>query len=180
MRCILLLLLLGTASCDGSGEAPGNERAREPLDVPVPSGPPVAQQVGPAAVPDTSGNGTPRWESATGEEGTILRLVGPQGGLVMSLACRAGSGTLAARIPAFRPIASEDRLSLALGAKTVTLAADPAGSEAGLVARGAMPADLAGDLENAKRIFALYGAQRSGPHPAPPQQLGEAFASTCR
>ena len=180
MRCFLpLLVLLATAACGDSANAPEDQAAETELGVPVPSGPPVAQQVGPAAVPDNSGTGAPRWESATGEEGTILRLVNSRGVLVMSLACRAGSGTLAARVPAFSAIASEDRFSLALGDQPVALVADP-GSKGGMVAQGPVPDGFADRLEDAKAISALYGTQRSGPHPAPPEQLGKAFAQTCK
>jgi hypothetical protein len=68
MRSILLVLLLLSACGAPAPEDQKNVTA----DVPVPSGPPIVQQVE-GDVPNRAVDTGPRWESATGESGTGLR-----------------------------------------------------------------------------------------------------------
>lgn len=171
-----LLILCGLAACGAPADEPGNAA----VDVPVPSGPPVIQQAE-AEVPDTS---LPvqglHWESVSGGDGAGLRLIAPNGGLVMSLSCRPGSGQLVAQVPGFSAIGSEDRFSLAVGEEPVTLVADPTRqAETGVAAEGPAPEDFADLLGKAQRIGALYGTQRIEPQEAPPERQLRAFAESC-
>ena len=172
MRLLPIVLLL--AACGSASEQKQNE---EPVELPVPSGPPIVEQ---EDVPDTSGDGAPRWESATGEGGTALRLVGQGGRLEMSMSCPSVPKRLVVSVPHFSPIGSEDRFSLALGEEPVTLVADPTRQpQPGVTAEGAVPDNFAALLDDAGEIGALYGTQRSGPHPAPPEALRKALAEEC-
>ena len=174
MRSSIALLLL-LAACDAPApEAEQNVTA----DIPVPSGPPIVQQAE-GEVPDTAIEKRPRWESATGTQGTGLRLIGEGGALEMSIACPEARTRLIVDVPSFKPIGSEDRFSLALGQEPVTLVADPTRQKKGVTAEGAVPDNFGDLLEKADRIGSLYGNQRIGPHPAPPKALAEALAKEC-
>jgi hypothetical protein len=176
MRLPLPALLLLLASCGGASEAPKND---DDVDVPVPSGPPVAQQADavPSSAPGESG---PTWESAASGEGTALRLTAPDGRLLLSIACLRTPRRLIASAPGFKAIGSEDRFSLGLGEEPVTLVADPTRQEkSGVTAEGAVPASFGKLLDEAKQVSALYGSQQIGPHPAPGEALKEALARDC-
>ncbi len=168
------LVLVILAGCGGPSDQP---EAKEKVELPVPSGPPAVE---PEVVPDTSTGGALRWESVTGGEGTMLRLVGGAGRLLMSLSCPAGARHLAVTVPAFTTVNGEERLVLSLGMEPVTLVANMAGQKGvGISAEGAVPDDFSDLVEGAERIGAVYGFQKSGPHAAPPEQLRKAFAAAC-
>ena len=118
MRLLVAAMLLMA----GCGRQPKNEQV---VEVPEPSGPPVAQQVDDTAKPLPSPS-APVWESAASGEGMSLRLVGPQGDLVLSIACLGRPARLVATVPSFTAIPSEDRLSLGSRNEPVTVVADPA------------------------------------------------------
>jgi hypothetical protein len=172
MRTLLPILFLLSA-CG----APAPEQ-NVTADVPTPSGPPIIQQAE-ADIPDTAVEKTPRWESATGDGGTGLRIVGEGGAAEMSIFCPEARTRLVVSVPSFKPIGSEDRFSLSLGQEPVTLVADPTRQKTGVTAEGAVPGNLAELLEKAENIGALYGTQRIGPHPAPPKALLDALAKEC-
>lgn len=174
LRLVPLLLLCGLAACGGA-EEPAADGA---VELPAPSGPPVVQQVeADAPHPEPAAPGL-RWESVSAGDGGSLRLIAPGGDLLMSLAC--ASGKLVAHVPAFAPIGSEDRFSLALGEEPITLVADPTDqAERGVTGKGAVPADFADLIARANRVGAVYGSQRSGPHEAPPEAQSRAFAAAC-
>ncbi len=160
------------AACGG---APQGENV---VEVPEPSGPPVAQQVDDSARP-LPPQTAPAWESAASGEGMSLRLVDPDGKLLLTIGC--SSGQIAVTAPAFTPIGSEDRFSLGFGNEPIALVADlgrRGGS--GVAASGAAPENLPELLEKAGQVSALYGNQRVGPVSAPPPQLKDAFGKSCR
>lgn len=173
MRARPLGLLLLLAACGGPARQPGNET----VDVPVPSGPPVAQQVDPSA--RASPSAAPAWESAAGSEGTALRLTGPDGRLLLSIACLGSPARLTATAPVFTAIGSEERFSLGLGQEPVILVADLERSDGEVTAEGAVPDRFEKLLERAPEISALYGTQRIGPVPAPSKPLKESLAKAC-
>jgi hypothetical protein len=162
------------AACGG---APQGENV---VEVPEPSGPPVAQQVDDGARPLPPQTAS-AWESAASGEGMSLRLVAPDGKLLLTIGCLGSPPRLAVTAPAFTPIGSEDRFSLGFGAEPIALVADlgrRGGS--GVAASGAAPENLPELLEKAGQVSALYGNQRVGPVPAPPPQLKDAFGKSCR
>ena len=174
MRSLLPSLLLLSACGAPAGHADETVTA----DIPVPSGPPIVQQVE-GEVPNTAVEKATRWESVTGERGTGLRLVGEGGKMAMSIFCPDGGTRLVVSVPSFKPIGSEDRFSLALGQEPVTLVADPTRQNSGVTAEGAVPDNFSELVDKAGRIGALYGAQQMDPHPAPPKALLEKLAKEC-
>lgn len=171
-RWLILVLLLG--SC-GSGETEPANR----VDLPQPSGPPVAQQAD--AVPSTAPErNAPAWETAASGEGTALRLVEPGGRLLLSIACLGTPPRLVVTAPGFTSIGSEDRFSLGLGEEPVTLVADVARtSETGVAAEAPPPPEFGERLQDAREISALYGTQQIGPVAAPSDALKEPLARSC-
>jgi hypothetical protein len=168
---VLLLLLAGCGS-----ETPEENK---PVDLPLPSGPPVAQQADaiPSSAPARNG---PVWETAASGEGTALRLTEPGGRLLLSLACLGSPARLVVSAPGFSPIGSEDRFSLGLGDDPVTLVADPTRQkQPGVSAEGAAPPDFGERLQRADQLTALYGTQQVGPVAAPSDALKEVLARAC-
>jgi hypothetical protein len=174
MRWAPLALLALLAACGG----PGQPKADRGVDVPEPSGPPVAQQVN-ASPPPSLPSAAPSWESAVSGEGTALRLTESGGRLLLGIACLGSPARLTATAPGFSAIGSEDRFSLGLGQEPVTLVANLKSREGGVTAEGAVPDDFGALLDRASEISALYGTQRIGPVPAPPEALKEALAQVC-
>jgi hypothetical protein len=172
MRWIkLALITTALAAC-------GQEQDQPADMLPQPSGPPLAQQQAPAPVQPARA-AAPRWESVVSGQGNALRLVEAGGGEAIRLACYGRPPKLIAYVPSFRSIGSEDRFSLGLGDEPVVLVANLGGSERGVEASAALTDNLGALLDRAERITASYGAQQSGPHPAPAPELSRAFAANC-
>jgi len=148
----------------------GCERSPEPVSGPGSSGGREAPAI--AAV---EGDG---WDLVASGEGIAL-VFGTGGHDAIRLFCPAGEGQLLVNVPSFRPIGSEERLSLGGSGEVVALVADTRGDPArgGVSATGAVPAELGRILSGT--VSASYGAQSSGPHPAPPAQLARAFTGSC-
>lgn len=119
---------------------------------------------------------TPGWQLLSSGEGTALRLVGASG---VHLFCPARSGKLVVNVASFKPIASEERLSLGSGGDVVALVADSGGDalRGGVTGEGPVPAELAAIL--AGPISASYGAQRVGPLPLTAEADRNAFLTAC-
>lgn len=165
------MLLVG-----GCGSQATNEKV---VEVPEPSGPPIAQQVDDTARPLPT-RSEPVWESAASGDGMSLRLVRSDGTLVLSIACLGRPARLMAIAPGFTPIGSEDRFSLGIGDEPVTLVADPTRqNQTGVTAEAVAGEDLDRLLDDAVRISAVYGSQRIGPHPAPVAALKAQLAEAC-
>jgi hypothetical protein len=172
VRALGLLLLL--AACGSGAPPPGNET----VEIPTPSGPPVAQQMEAAPPPMESAQAGPRWESVSSGEGSALRLTGSDGKVAMSVACLGQPRRMVVTVPSFSPIGSEDRFSLGLGNEPVTLVADPTRQKGpGVTAEGPPPPRAV--FDNAATVSALYGRQQVGPVPAPPEKLRELLAKSC-
>jgi hypothetical protein len=174
MRKILPILLILSACGAPAPEEAGNDTA----DIPVPSGPPILQQAE-GEVPDAAVEGVPRWESATGDGGTGIRLVDEGGVTEMSIFCPQARTRLVVSVPKFKAIGSEERFSLALGDEPVTLVADPTRQKQGVTGEGAVPDNFSELLKKAERIGARYGNQQTGPHALPPKPLREALSREC-
>jgi uncharacterized membrane protein len=172
MRILGLIAATSTllAACGsreaGPAAAPahGNEAAARP---------PAQAPAGPADAKAAS------WDLQLSGDGIALILAGADRP-ALRLVCPAGGESLLVNVPGFRPVGSEERLSFGSGGHLTALVADTSGDRrrGGVSATGAVPDDLAALV--AGPVSASYGAQRSGPHPAPPAALAGAFVAACR
>ncbi|HYN45857.1 MAG TPA: hypothetical protein VES64_04115 [Allosphingosinicella sp.] len=159
-------LLLG--ACGSREDAPaaapnGTSEARSPSSSPT----------------NTASAAAARWDLQSSGEGVALALQAPEGRATIRLFCPSAQSRLLVNVPGFRPIGSEERLSFGSGGAVVALVADTGGDRqrGGVSGTGAVPGNLAALVGNP--LSASYGAQSSGPHPAPPQALSRAFVAAC-
>lgn len=149
------------SGCTGQGE--------QPAQVSNASG--DAETIG----PDANATG---WDlQSSGDEVSLV--LGPGAEAAIRLICPAGGGRLLVNVPSFRPIGSEERLSVGSGEDVVALVADTRGDSdrGGVSGAAATPDNL--EALVAGPISASYGAQTSGPHQAVPSQLVETFVAAC-
>ena len=137
---------------------------------------PAGRATEPAGAPGT----TSGWELLASGEGTALRLVGASGAPVVHLFCPAGSGRLLVNVASFKPIGSEERLSVGGSGDVVALVADSRGDalRGGVSGEGPVPAELGFIL--AGPVSVSYGAESVGPLPRAPQPERDAFVAACR
>ncbi|MGI8931826.1 MAG: COG3650 family protein [Sphingomicrobium sp.] len=130
-----------------------------------------------AAQPDVASNTTGRWELLASGEGTALRLAGASG---IHLFCPSRSGQLVVNVAGFKPVASEERLSVGSGSEVFALVADSGGDalRGGVTGEAPVPEELATMLVGP--ISASYGAQRLGPLPPPEKADQTAFLLACQ
>ncbi len=171
-----LPIIAAAAALASCGSEPAHETVGNEALTPLPSGPPVVQQVEDdgAAAP---ANPRVEWERA--ENGAGLRLNNPDGTIRMSLAC--SGSKLVVNVPSFTPIGSEDRFMLALGQNPVTLVADPTRQRAGtgVTAEGPAPQNLGGLLSAGPGVGALYGTQKIEADAPPSPKLANQLAGAC-
>jgi hypothetical protein len=169
-----IVILAAAAMLASCGPEPQPE---QPDTLPMPSGPPLAQQAAPQPVQPAPVPTSP-WESRVAGGAVELRLL--EGGEArMRMACLASPARLSVEVPGFTAIGSEDRFSLGLGNEPVTLVANLSHPN-GVAAEGAIPANLEALLRDARQVTALYGTQQIGPVDPPPPQLIETFAEACQ
>ncbi len=128
---------------------------------------------------DSVTGSTERWSlQPTGQE-AVLALLGTDRSAVVHLICPGGEDQLLVNVPGFRPIDSEERLSFGSDGHAAALVADPGGDaqRGGVTGAGKVPGNLAALVGG--RLSISYGAQSSGPHPAPPPALSRAFVAAC-
>lgn len=180
MRSTALHLLTAAAALalSACGNEPSPPPVEEDLVTPIPSGPPVVQQIEEEAEAVAStAQAAPGWELRD----KALRLLAADGSLTMAIACPTGS-QLRVSAPGFKAIGSEDRFSLGIGNEPVTLVApDPMrqSSGTGVTAEGPMPGNFFALLKGAQQVSAMYGSQQIGPVPAPAPALASGFAEAC-
>ncbi len=181
MRSITIIGAAAAALTACSGEAPDDRQPAEQPDIPQASGPPVPGQAAPAPSAPASAPAM-AWGSVAGGEGTALRLTGKDGEVRMSIACIGDPPRLVVNVPDFRPVMSEDRFALGLGSEPVTLVANPYEQEArpGVTGEGPVPDDFPAFVDAAAEVRALYGAQQTGPYPAPAPELKGLLVEACR
>lgn len=95
----------------------------------------------------------------------------------LRLVCALGDGFLVV-VPGFKPVASEERLTIGSGEHAQALVAAPAGT--GVQATGPIDDDLLAVFDNGGPISINHGAQNAGPFTAPPEATRRIFADTCR
>lgn len=137
---------------------------------------PAAASPEPAEAPAA---GAPGWNLQSSGGGVALALLGGSGEALVRLFCPAGRQVLLVNVPEFKPVGSEERMSLGSGGQVVVLVADSSGDpqRGGVSAAGPTPDNLAALIGGP--VAVNYGAQDSGPHPAPPAQAARAFAAAC-
>lgn len=120
-----------------------------------------------------------RWDLQSSGEGVALAFVSAGESAAVRLFCPAGGRQLIVNVPAFRPIGSEERMSFGSEGEAHALVADPRGDaqRGGVTGSGAVPANLAALISGP--VAVSYGAQTSGPHPAPPANLVGALVGAC-
>jgi uncharacterized membrane protein len=150
-----------------------------------PDGQNLSNNAAPAADGTNAGGSPPRadgsgWDLQSSGEGVALALVTASGDTAVRLFCPAGKNQLLVNVPSFRPVGSEERLSFGSGGNVVALVANTRGDaqRGGVSGTGSVPDSLAALVGGP--IAVNYGAQNSGPHPAPPAQEARAFAAACR
>lgn len=161
------LLLAGCGEGGGADPTLGNNVS---ADAPANNAATAATPAGPARQ-------AARWELRADSSGSALIFQSASGDVAIALRC-SPKGTLRVDVPGFRTIGSEDRLSFGSGGEVVALVATIKGDgQAGVSASGDVPSNLAALI--AGPVSASYGAQKSGPHPAPPSSLARAFVEAC-
>lgn len=95
----------------------------------------------------------------------------------MRIVCTSQPARLRVNVPSFRPIGSEDRLSVGFGANPVALVASRGGG--GVTAVGPLPANIAGRILRARTIQASYGRQVIGPFAPPRGEDAMTLANAC-
>lgn len=173
----IVALAFLAAACSRQSEAPAPSPDAAATATPSASATPLASTSAAA----TPGFPAGKWEMVSSGEGDGLffGVVEGEPGR-MHLFCENGGGLLV-NVNAFRPIGSEERLSLGSGDTVVALVADPAGdaNRGGVTGTGAVPAELAAILAGAAGLSASYGAQSTGPLPPVPDDVTRAFVRGC-
>lgn len=171
MKQVLMLVpiaLLAACNSQSSSEADPTTAGGSATTTPAPA------QTGQAMPPEQPAV----WDLAASGEGTML-LFPATGDAVIRLFCAAGKNEILVNIPGFRPIGSEERMSFGSGGDVEALVADTRGDSqrGGVSGTGAVPDNL--DKLIGGPVAVNYGAQNSGPHPAPPPELVRAFIAAC-
>jgi uncharacterized membrane protein len=164
-------LLAACGSRDEGAAAPAREGAQA---APPVSSAPASPSAGTAAAAG--------WNLRSRGDDVELALRPQSGDPTLSLSCSAKAKSLRLEMPGFRPIGSEERLSFGSGGEVVALVArgsprDPS-HKAAVSGAGPVPSNLAALIGGP--VSVSYGAQKSGPHPAPPSALALAFVAACR
>lgn len=144
---------------------------QEPAD-PAPA---PAPDPAPAPAPGPTAD----WRSTSSGEGVGLTLV-EAGRPVITLSCLRSPEGFRATVPGFTKIGSEERLSVGSGGEAFALVADLASDQPGVAATGEIPTGLLDRIEQGGAVSASYGAQTTGPHPAPTAEQARAFLTDCR
>ncbi|MGZ8345430.1 MAG: hypothetical protein ACXWUO_17785 [Allosphingosinicella sp.] len=167
---LVVAMGLSLAACGSREEAPPPATAEAPAGSRSPALP---------SAPDGGNGPAERWDLQSSGEGVALALLPAEGRATIRLFCPAGADRLLVNVPGFRAIGSEERLSFGSGGEVAALVADTRGDaqRGGVSANGEVPANLAALVGGP--LSASYGAQTSGPHPAPPPSLSRAFVAAC-
>ena len=137
----------------------------------------------PAPAPAPTASGGAHWAFGIGKNSVEMAWVADAAtaDAPISLVCARGDGIMVVA-RAFRPIGSEERLTIGAGDDAFALVAVNVADPGATLVRATGPADdaLLTAIASGRPISASYGAQHFGPVEAPPQALRRAFADTCR
>lgn len=140
---------------------------------------PPANETGNMAEPSPAPSPASGWVLETGSAGAVLRFVEEGGAAAVQFFCPAAGGSLTVNVPGFRPIGSEERMTLGSGGTAVLLVADARGDAArgGVSGEGPVPPEL--DAILAGRPGVNYGASNAGPFAVVPAATRKAFVGAC-
>jgi len=97
----------------------------------------------------------------------------------LRIACRRNPRDLWVVVPSFRPIGSEERLSIGAGQEVVALVAHLEARPQGVEATGEVSAAFLRALAAGAPVSVSYGAQTLGEAAGPPKDMAERFARAC-
>lgn len=119
------------------------------------------------------------WLLRIDQAGAALTFIDGSGNPVVGFSCPPGTKTLLLNVAAFRPVASEERMTFGTGEHAVTLVAGGEGGvgRGGVTGEGGVPPNLAELLGGP--VSVNHGSQNSGPHSAPAPGLAKRFAAAC-
>jgi uncharacterized membrane protein len=174
----MLVVTAAFALLAGCGSRDAAPRETPAGNAQAPAGPAAAPAA--KATAGAEAGAAARWDLQSSGEGVALALLPAAGGTAIRLFCPAGEDRLLVNVPGFRAVGSEERLSFGSGGAAHALVADTSGDNrrGGVSGVGPVPAGLATLVGGP--VSASYGAQRSGPHPAPPQVMVRAFVAACQ
>ena len=157
-RAVMIGLLLG--GCGGNPPAGDSTAPRQP------SG-------------NTPAANSSAWDLQSSGEGAALVRLAADGTPTVRLFCPRGANRLVVNVTGFRPIGSEERMSVGSDAGTVALVADSRGDagRGGVTGTGAVPEDLKSLVTGPLSVS--YGTQTSGPHPVAADALTAPFIRAC-
>jgi hypothetical protein len=166
-RDLILVLPLLLAAC---GE-PVSEYEKE-ASVAAPASEPAAPP--PAPVPVLT------WTGASSVEGQAM-VLSEDGAEVLRLVCPPEGGMKVYAVR-FKPVDSEERMTVGAGDVAVTMVATNAATRNPPAVQASAPVDLAmlEAVEAGGKIAANYGYQNAGPYDAPPPEVAKAFTGGCR
>jgi hypothetical protein len=137
----------------------------------------------PATAPAPASSGEARWELGIGKNSVEMAWVTDAAATdaPISLVCARAEGLMVVA-KAFKPVGSEERLTIGAGDDAFALVAVNVADPNATFVRATGPADeaLLTAIASGRPISASYGAQHYGPIAAPPEALRRAFADTCR
>jgi hypothetical protein len=165
----LLVPLVALAACGERQKPTTTPREPDRLGDPATDRPP--------AVPLPAST---RWRFVASGEGSFLQRTDATGNIVLTIGCATAPPGVEVGLPRVPRVASEDRVSVGLGADILTLVADLGRARPGVTARGALDDAFLTQLEGATGISALYGTSRIGPFGPPPADQREALLAACR
>lgn len=170
-RDLIFLLPLLLAAC---GEPVSKYERDDPVAAPAPE-PAALPPVQPAAAAPVLA-----WTHVSHDDGAALVLQ-EDGKDVLRLTCVRGEG-LTVHANRFKPVDSEERMTVGAGDVAVTLVAtaDATRNPPAVKATGPLEPAFLAAVENGQKIAANHGAQDAGPFDAPPPAIARAFVTGCR
>ncbi|HEX2794595.1 MAG TPA: hypothetical protein VHN58_09225 [Croceicoccus sp.] len=174
---LALFATLALAAC--GAPAPDSD---DPI---TPDAPSATLSPSPIASASTPAPIAGKWDMVSSGEGDGLFFAVVEGERAkVHLFCPNGAAAgeaLLVNVNAFKPVGSEERMSLGSGDTVLTLVADPSGDaqRGGVSGIGAFPSELRAILTGGAGVVVNYGNQNVGPFPAVPSEMANAFVGGC-
>lgn len=168
--CAAICAGLAVAGCQKKDEAQGTGQTAE-----------ASATTAPVVTPATPDQPAAYWRSATNEEGDSLSYTDAASKNTVVLACPTGSGKFYVNVTGFKPVSSEERMSIGNGGIVTALVADPnrETNAGGMTGVGPVPDDLSKLLPGEAGLSVSYGNQKVGPLPSVPAEMAAAFEEGC-